>query len=68
MPRHIMKIQFSHVKVSFTTFEKPKIIERILKYRNSFSEVFCKKGVLKHFAKFTAKHLYLNLFFNRVAD
>ena len=26
-------------------------------YRSSRPEVFCKKGVLKNFAKFTGKHL-----------
>ena len=30
-------------------------------------EVFCKKGVLRNFAKFTAKHLCQSLFFNKVA-
>ena len=29
--------------------------------------MFCKKDVLKHFAKFTEKHLCLSLFFNKVA-
>ena len=28
---------------------------------------FCKKGVLKNFAKFPGKHLCRSLFFNRVA-
>ena len=28
-----------------------------LKYRSSRPEVFCKKGVLKNFIKFTGKHL-----------
>ena len=36
--------------------------------RNSCLEVFCKKGLLKNFAKFTGKHLCQNLFFNKVAD
>ena len=27
----------------------------------------CKKGVLKNFAKYTGKHLYQSLFFNKVA-
>ena len=31
------------------------------------SYVFCKKGVLKNFAKFTGKHLCQSLFFNKVA-
>ena len=30
-------------------------------------EVFCKKGVLKNFAKFTEKHLCQSLFFNKNA-
>ena len=29
--------------------------------------MFCKKGVLRNFAKFTGKHLCRNLFFNKVA-
>ena len=34
--------------------------------RNSRLEVFCEKGVLKNFAKFTGKHLYQSPF-NKVA-
>ena len=30
-------------------------------------EVFCKKGVLRNFAKCTGKHLCQSLFFNKVA-
>ena len=30
--------------------------------RSSNPEVFCKKGVLRNFAKFTGKHLYQRLF------
>ena len=30
-------------------------------------DMFCKKGVLKNFAKFTGKHLCQSLFFNEVA-
>ena len=36
-------------------------------YRSSRPEVFCKKGVLRNFAKFTGKHLFQSLFFNKVA-
>ena len=36
--------------------------------RRSRREVFCKKGVLKYFTKFTGKHLRWSLFFNKVAD
>ena len=35
--------------------------------RRSRPEVFCKKGVLRNFAKFTGKHLFQSLFFNKVA-
>ena len=35
--------------------------------RSSRSEVFCKNGVLKNFAKFTGKKLCQNLFFNNDA-
>ena len=36
-------------------------------FRSSRPEVFCKKGVLKNFAKFTGNHVHQNLFFNKVA-
>ena len=44
--------------------------ETILKHkktRSSLSEVFCKKGVLRIFTKFTGKHLRQKIFFNKVA-
>ena len=37
------------------------------KLRSSRPEVFCKKGVLRNFAKFTGKHLCQGLFLNKVA-
>ena len=37
------------------------------KVRNSCSKVFCKKGVLTNFTKFTRKQLWQSLFFNKVA-
>ena len=36
--------------------------------RNGCPEVFCRKGVLRKFAKFTEKHLCQSLFFNKIAD
>ena len=36
-------------------------------FRSSRPEVFCKKGVLKNFAKFTEKLLCKGLYFNKVA-
>ena len=35
--------------------------------RSNRLEVFCKKDVLKNFAKFTGKQLFQSLFFNKVA-
>ena len=35
--------------------------------RSSRPDVFCKKGVLRNFTKFTGKHLCQSLFFNKVA-
>ena len=36
-------------------------------HRSSRPEVFCEKGVLRNFAKFTGKHLCQSLFFNKLA-
>ena len=36
-------------------------------YRSSHPEVFCKKGVLRNFAKFTGKPLHQSLCFNKNA-
>ena len=35
--------------------------------RSSRPEVFCEKGVLRNFGKFTGKHLCQSLFFNKFA-
>ena len=43
-----------------------KLCDKITK-RRSRREVFCKKGVLENFTKFTGKHLCWSLFFNKVA-
>ena len=37
------------------------------KTRSGHSDVFCKKGVLRNFTKFTGKHLCKSFFFNKVA-
>ena len=36
-------------------------------FRSSRPEVFCKKGVLRNFSKFTGKRLCQTLIFNKVA-
>ena len=38
----------------------------LIQIRSIRPEVFCKKGVLRNFAKFTGKHLRQSLFFNKV--
>ena len=39
----------------------------VFKFRSSRPEVFCKKDVLRNFAKLTGKHLCQSLFLNKVA-
>ena len=46
----------------------PLLYESPGKCRSSRPEVFCKKGVLRNFAKFTGKHKYQSLFFNKVGE
>ena len=36
-------------------------------HRSSRPEMFCKKGILRNFPKFSGKHLCQGLFFNKVA-
>ena len=36
-------------------------------YRSNLQKVFCDKGALKNFAKFTGKHLCQCHYFNKVA-
>ena len=43
-------------------FSQPQI-----KFKGSLPEVFCRKDVLKDFAKFTGKHLCWSLFSNKFA-
>ena len=40
----------------------------LMSSRSSRPEVFCKKGTLRNFTKFTGKHLCQRLFSNKVAD
>ena len=41
-------------------------VEKSSSKRSSLPEVFCTKGVLRNFAKFTGKHLCQSLIFNKV--
>ena len=40
---------------------------KIFSVKKQPPEVFCEKGALRNFTKFTGKHLCQNLFFNKVA-
>ena len=62
-----MKICFWNLRHQFAINQENIWIVWILnRDRNSRPEVFCKKGVLKNFAKFSRKHLCQSLFFNKV--
>ena len=39
---------------------------QFIRYRSSRQEVFCKTGVIRNFAKFTGRHMFQDLFFNKV--
>ena len=52
-----------HIMLPFLFLE----IKQKVNYRSIRSKVFCKKGVLRYFTKFTGKHLCQSLFFNEVA-
>ena len=56
---------------SYSELQETSNMEKITTIANSIRsrrpEVFCKKGVLRNFAKFIGKHLYQSLFFNKVA-
>ena len=56
------------LKVGVMIIDLPKVFRNNTSVvRSSRPEVFCKKGVLRNFAKFTGKHLRQSLFFNKVA-
>ena len=65
------KIVFCETSVATKTANRLKQSEIILNQqkpsRSSRSEVFCKRGVLRNFTKFTGKHLCKSVFFNKVA-
>ena len=53
-----MKLPFIEIKLKIPDKSQKVAV------RSSRPEVFCKKGVLRNFAKFTEKHLCQGLFFN----
>ena len=55
-------------RLNWRVFLKVEPFYQISRFRSSHLEVlFCKKGALKNFTKFTGKHLCWSLFFNKVA-
>ena len=66
-------VTISHRFIAFNTVpvldhHVRKIYKSYLEtFRSSRSALFCKKGVLRNFGKFTVKHLCQSLFFNKVA-
>ena len=74
---HMQQTGLSDYHVVINTFLKLnlwKLWPKIIHYRSyknfdgsSRQEVFCKKGILRNFAKFPGKHLCQSLFFNKVA-
>ena len=57
-----VSMSMSHNKVIFTENEWTHLTQ----IRSICPGLFCKKSVLRNFAKFTGKHLCLNLFLNKV--
>ena len=55
--------------INWWWFRKKKvlIVILVLQSKKQPPDVFCKKGVLRNFKKFTGKHLWQSLFFNKVA-
>ena len=72
-----MKLPFPHLKKGLLkdqkyplriVFEFFKNCQEYINSRSSHPDVFCKKGVLRNFAKFTGKSLCQSLCFNKVAE
>ena len=65
-----MKEPFKQVWWEYFRKKSPSwTFDRILNttIRSSRPDVFCEKGILRNFVKFTGKHLRQGLFFNKVA-
>ena len=66
--RNIISLERSHAERIMWASKRQRLWRELWPVRSSRLEVFCKNGALKILAKFTGKHLYQNLFFNKVAD
>ena len=65
--------RFFRIFINFCTFEDCCLFLTVLAttaislFRSSRPEVFCEKGILRIFTKFTGKRMCQSLFFNKVA-
>ena len=71
LPLSLMYAIFKPSTVSLITtllFQSPRmsVMMVVMTFWSSRPEVFCQKGVLRNFPKFTRKHLCQSLFFNKV--
>ena len=57
-----------HKFVTTITFTKLIYESKVIMYRSRYPEVFCKKGVLRNFIKFTRKHPCRSNYFNKVVS
>ena len=65
---HFQNFLKMHEIFRFEMYEISEIyFSEIYEYRGSLPEVLYEKDVLRNFAKFTGKHLYQSLFFNKLA-
>ena len=65
---HFQNFLKMHEIFRFEMYEISEIyFSEIYEYRGSRPEVLYEKDVLRNFAKFTGKHLYQSLFFNKLA-
>ena len=59
-------MSFLKKTMQITEIQKKKKKKTLTRNRSSHQRFYVKKGVLRHFAKFTGKHLSQSLFFNKV--
>ena len=57
--------KYSH-QINETEFRNSLVTDTNETNKSCCPKVFRKKGILRHFAKFTGKHLCQSLFFNKV--
>ena len=62
----VLGTQYNILQIQIIKYIDVKPINNVI-IRSNSPEVFCKKGVPKNFAKFTRKHLYWSLVFDKVA-